>query len=104
MTYLRETALILVAVLVCSTLGNSGVIAQVSESARQADPAFTGIHRNEGINGGLETVTITDGKTYVRITEQEYRQRGYAPEFHRLPTLIVERLPVRIAVPPDDRN
>jgi hypothetical protein len=98
----RKTALILV-VVVCSTLGNSVAIGQVSESPRQAD-AFTGIHRNKGINEGPETVTITDGKTYTRITEQEYRERGYAPEFNRLPTLIVKRLPVRIAVPPVDRN
>jgi hypothetical protein len=98
----RKTALILV-VVVCSTLGNSVAIAQVSESPRQAD-TFTGIHRNKGINGAPETVTITDGTTHTRITEQEYRERGYTPEFHSLPTLIVKRLRGPVAVSPDNRN
>lgn len=52
-----------------------------------------------GVNGGAETVTITDGKTYLRITEQEYRERGYAPGFEQLPTIFVQRLPVRIRTP-----
>jgi hypothetical protein len=83
------------------TLGSSVAIAQVSENPPGAGNAFKGIHRNLGINGGPETVTITDGKTYTRVTEQEYRERGYAPELNDLKTIIVKRLPVLIPVPPN---
>jgi hypothetical protein len=99
-----KKAPILLALAACLTLRSPFAIAQVAETPQQANDAFKGIHRNLGINGAPDTVTITDGKTYMRVTEHEYRERGYAPEFDRLPTLIVKRLPVRVPVPPDDRN
>jgi hypothetical protein len=81
----------------------SVAMAQAAD-AQLVKSAFKGIHRNLGRNGDPDTVTITDGKTYTRVTEQEYRERGYAPEIHGLPTVIVKRLPVRISIPPDDRD
>jgi hypothetical protein len=87
---------ILLAVVACFTLGSSVAIAQLAEKQdQQESTTFKGIHRNCGINGLPGTVTITDGKTYVRVTEQEYRERGYTPEFDRLLVLIIQRLPVR---------
>jgi hypothetical protein len=97
-------ALILLAIAAGLNLGTSVAIAQATDAPQQARSAFKGIHRNLGRNGAPDTVTITDGKTYTRVTEQEYRERGYAPELHDLPTVIVQRLPVRIPIPPDDRN
>jgi hypothetical protein len=87
---------ILLAVVACFTLGSSVAIAQLAEKQdQQESTAFKGIHRNRRINGLPGTVTITDGKTYVRVTEREYRERGYAPEFDGLPVLIIQRAPVR---------
>ncbi|TPQ40468.1 hypothetical protein C2U70_05060 [Bradyrhizobium guangdongense] len=69
-----------------------GAVAQVNGP----DPAtFTGLYRNEGVNGQPETVTVTDGKSYVRLTEQEYRAAGYQPAYDTLLTRIVRRAPVR---------
>ena len=92
------------AAIACLTLGNAIAVAQVTESSQQPENAFRGTHRNQGRNGGPETVTITDGKTYARVTEQEYRERGYAPDFAKLPTQIIQRLPGRFAVPPERSN
>ena len=41
------------------------------------------------------TVRITDGKIFVNISEQEYREKHYTPTFERLPEQIIQRLPVR---------
>ena len=90
------------AILVGLALGSTSAFAQVVAAPQSADAAFKGIGRHKGLNGGAETVTITDGKTYLRVTEQEYRERGYAPEFEHLPTIFVQRLPVRVRVPPGD--
>jgi hypothetical protein len=30
----------------------------------------------------------------MRVTEREYWERGYAPEFDGLPVLIIQRVPV----------
>jgi hypothetical protein len=68
-------------------------------SAVAAEGVFTGIHSKEGVNGRPNTVRITDGKTFLDITEQEYRERGYIPTFEKLPMLIVRRLSPRIPVP-----
>ncbi|MDB5636191.1 MAG: hypothetical protein JWP51_1099 [Bradyrhizobium sp.] len=98
-TLLRKT-LIPLAVAACFTVGNSVAIAQVAEKQdQQENAAFKGIHRNRGINGRPNTVTITDGKAYVHVTEQEYRQRGYTPAVDELPVLIIQRIPVQIPVP-----
>jgi hypothetical protein len=87
---------ILLAVVACFTLGSSVAIAQLAEKQdQQESTTFKGIHRNRGIKGLPGTVTITDGKTYVRVAEREYRERGYAPEFDGLPVLIIQRVPVR---------
>jgi hypothetical protein len=60
---------------------------------------FTGIHSKEGVGGLPNTARVTDGTTFIDITEQEYRERGYIPAFDKLPMRIVRRLPVRIPVP-----
>jgi hypothetical protein len=62
---------------------------------------FTGLYRNESVSGRSETGRVTDGKTNIDVTEQEYRERGYAPPYESLRTRIVRRLPVRIPVPSD---
>jgi hypothetical protein len=82
-------------------LGGPSAFGQVVTPPQPTAAAFKGVHRHESANGRAETVTITDGKNHLRITEQEYRERGYAPEFEHLPTVIVRRLPVRIRVPPE---
>jgi hypothetical protein len=92
------------AAIACLTLGAAIAVAQVTEDPQQPDNAFKGIHRNLGRNGGPETVTITEGKTYERVTEQEYRERDYAPDFAKLPTQIIQRLPGRFSVPPERPN
>lgn len=91
---------ILLAVIAGLMLGGSLANAQAVDSPQQTSALFRGIHRHLGIHGGPETVTVTDGKTYLRVTEQEYRERGYEPEFKHLPTIIVQRLPVRVRIPP----
>lgn len=90
------------AVLAGLALGSASAIAQAPGPPHPTDAAFKGIHRHNGVNGGPATVTITDGRTYLRITEQEYRERGYAPGFEHLPTIFVQRLPVRIRTPQDN--
>jgi hypothetical protein len=57
--------------------------------------SFVGLHRNEGRNGKPESVTVSDGKDYFDISEQEYRDGDYAPPFEKLWTRIVRRIPVR---------
>ena len=73
------------------------VIAQVGAKPE----TFKGTHRNERVNGRPETVTITDGKSYVNLTEEEYRAGGYRPAYNALPTRIVRRIPVRKSIPAD---
>jgi len=41
------------------------------------------------------TTTITDGKSFIRLTEEQYRTGHYRPAYETLPTRIVRRLPVR---------
>jgi hypothetical protein len=65
---------------------------------------FTGLYRIESRHGRPENVRITDGKTYVDITEQEYRERGYSPPYERLLTRIIRRLPVRVPVPTEGKE
>jgi len=91
-----------VALLAGLVLCCESTLAQVIVTPQASDAAFKGIHRHKGVNGGVEKVTITDGKAYLRVTEQEYRERGYAPEFEHLPTIFVQRLPVRVRIPPKD--
>ena len=66
---------------------------------RQEGGVFTGIHAKRGTGGRPATARITDGKTFMDITEQEYRERGYMPAFEKLPVLVIQRLPVRVPVP-----
>ncbi|WP_407157067.1 hypothetical protein [Bradyrhizobium sp. STM 3557] len=89
-------------ILASLALNCASAFSQVVAPPQSADAAFKGIGRHKGLNGGAETVTISDGKTYLRITEQEYREHGYAPEFEHLPTIFVQRLPVRVLIPPGD--
>ncbi|WP_063692820.1 hypothetical protein [Bradyrhizobium stylosanthis] len=62
---------------------------------------FKGTHRNERVNGRPETVTVTDGQSYVQLTEEEYRAGGYRPAYDALPTRIARRVPVRKSIPAD---
>ena len=76
---------------------------QANEKVTQPqNGTFTGIHRNQGVLGQTETVTITDGRSFVRLTEQEYRAGGYWPPYEKLSTIFVQRLPVRVPVPSDE--
>jgi hypothetical protein len=64
---------------------------------QQGEPhagSFVGLHRNEARNGKPETVTVTDGKTYLDISEQEYLDGGYTPPFEKLWMRIIRRIPV----------
>ncbi len=45
-----------------------------------------GLHRHEG------TARISDGVTFRDLTEQQYRDGGYTPDFDELPTLMVQRV------------
>jgi hypothetical protein len=71
----------------------------LAAAEKQKRGVFTGIRSKEGVGGRPNTARITDGKTFIDITEQEYREQGYIPTFDKLPMLIVRRLPVRIPVP-----
>lgn len=96
MIALIRKAPILLALVALLTVGSSAAIAQAAERKDQREEiSFKGIHRNRGINGRRDTVTISDGETYKRVTEQEYRERKYMPELDRLPTLIIQRIPVQ---------
>lgn len=92
-------AMPIVFVAACSALDGS-----VAAEDQHQTASFTGLYRREGRNGRPETVRITDGKTYLDITEQEYRERGYAPPYERLWTRIIRRVPVRIPVPVDEKD
>ncbi|WP_158671812.1 hypothetical protein [Bradyrhizobium guangdongense] len=85
---MRSIALSLTLVFV---LAAPGAIAQIGATPE----TFTGIHRSERGNGRPETVTITDGKTFIELTVKDYRNGGYRPAYEALPTRIIRRLPVR---------
>lgn len=80
-----------------SMLAAPGAMAQVSAPPE----TFTGIHRSEGANGRPKVVTVTDGKSFLQLTEDEYRAGGYRPAYDKLPTWIVRRIPVRKPIPAD---
>ena len=65
---------------------------------KQEIRVFTGVHSIEGVGGRPNKARITDGKTFLDITEQEYRDRGYIPAFDALLMRFVRRLPVRSPV------
>ena len=91
---IRSFAMLL---MLTAVLSGSSVVAQVSATPE----TFTGIHRNEGVNGRPETVTITHGKSFIQLTEDEYRAGSYRPAYQKLPTRIVRRVPVLKPFPPD---
>jgi hypothetical protein len=93
MTSLLRSAPILSAVVGCLTLGNSLMAEQVIRDQPEI-AAFTGIHARRGVGGKPNTARITDRKTFMDVTEQEYRERGYVPPYDKLPVLIIQRLPV----------
>ncbi|WP_142250975.1 MULTISPECIES: hypothetical protein [Bradyrhizobium] len=68
-----------------------GAVAQVVAKPE----TFTGIHRKERVRGRSETATVSDGKSFVQLTERRYRTGGFWPPYETLPTIIVRRLPVR---------
>jgi hypothetical protein len=94
--------LILLAVGGLETIRPVAAQQNAEKQGRAQGGIFTGIHRNRAGWRGSETVTITDGKSYIRLTEQEYRAGGYWPPYERLPTVVVERLPVRIPAPSEE--
>ncbi|RXH23081.1 MULTISPECIES: hypothetical protein [Bradyrhizobium] len=71
------------------------VCASASAQVGASPEIFTGMHRNESIVGRPETATITDGKSFIQLTEEQYRAGNYRPAYETLPTRIVRRLPVR---------
>lgn len=91
------TRLIAVPLALTVVLSGPSVVAQVSATPE----TFTGIHRNEGVNGRPETVTITDGRSFIRLTEQQYRAGGYRPAYEALLTRIIRRLPLKKPAPAD---
>jgi hypothetical protein len=97
-----RAALILFA-FACLALDSMVAAEQVGEKQdRQEGRVFTGIHTKRGVGGRPNTARITDGKIFIDITEQEYRERGYIPAFDKMPMLIIQRLPVRVPVPNED--
>ncbi len=85
--------LLILFVAACPTLDS------LAAAENQARGVFTGIHSKEAVGGRPNTARISDGKTFIDISEQEYREQGYIPTFDKLPMLIVRRLPVRIPAP-----
>jgi hypothetical protein len=71
----------------------------LAAAEKQKRGVFTGIRSKEGVGGRPNTARITDGKTFIDITEKEYREQSYIPTFDKLPMLIVRRLPARIPMP-----
>ena len=71
---------------------------------KQEIRVFTGVLSIEGVGGRPNKARITDGKTFLDITEQEYRDRGYIPAFDTLLVRFVRRLPVRIPVPSEQNK
>lgn len=90
------------AALVGLALGSEVAFTKDVALPQEGNAAFKGIYRQKNVNGQAETVTLTNGKAHLELTEQEYRERGYAPEWEHLPTKFVQRLPVRIHVPAKD--
>jgi len=83
--------------LMLTVMAGPGVVAQAGANPE----TFKGTHRNERVNGRPQTVTVTDGQSYVQLTEEEYRAGGYRPAYDALPTRIVRRIPVRKSIPAD---
>jgi hypothetical protein len=87
---------ILLAVVACSTLGSSTASAQTGVRPDQQENAdFRGIYWKRGVDGQPNTVRITDGKIFMNVSEQGYREGRYTPPFEKLPEQIIQRLPVR---------
>jgi hypothetical protein len=84
---------ILLAGVACFVLGSSVAAEQAGEKQDQQEGmVFKGIHKTQrGVVGQPDTARITDRKTFIDITEQEYRERGYTPAFDQLPVLIIQR-------------
>jgi hypothetical protein len=77
----------------CLALDSTVAAKQPGEKQdRQEGRVFTGIHTKRGVGGRPNTARITDGKIFIDITEQEYRERGYIPAFDKMPMLIIQRL------------
>ncbi|WP_198400010.1 hypothetical protein [Bradyrhizobium yuanmingense] len=74
-----------------------GAVAQVVAKSE----TFTGIHRMEGVRGRPETATVSNGKSFVQLTERQYRTGGFWPPYETLPTIIVRRLPAPNGLPAD---
>jgi hypothetical protein len=92
-------AILVLLVIACCALERSVASEDQSQTAR-----FTGLYRKEGKNGQPDTVRITDGKSFIDISEKEYRERGYAPPYERLLTQIIRRVPVRVPQQHDSKE
>ena len=55
-----------------------------SLAAAEKRGVFTGIRSKEGVGGRPKTARITDGKTFIDITEQEYREQGLHPHLRQI--------------------
>ncbi|QQO15267.1 hypothetical protein JJB99_03525 [Bradyrhizobium diazoefficiens] len=86
-----------ISLMLIPVLATPGAMAQVSGTPE----TFTDIHRSKGAYGRPKTVTITNGKSFSQLTEEEYRAGGYRPAYESLPTVIVRRIPVRKPIPAD---
>jgi len=72
---------ILLAGVACFALGSSVAAEQAGEKQDQQEGmVFKGIHKTQrGVVGQADTARITDRKTFIDITEQEYRERATHP-------------------------
>ncbi|PDT84025.1 hypothetical protein CO669_32380 [Bradyrhizobium sp. Y36] len=84
-----------ISLLLMADLACSGAVAQVAAKPE----TFTGINRKESVRGRPETATVSDGKSFVQLTERDYRAGGFRPPYETLPTIVVRRLPVRSRAP-----
>lgn len=86
-----------ISLMLLADLACPGAVAQVVAKPE----TFTGINRKEGVRGRPETATVSDGKSFVQLTERQYRTGGFWPPYETLPTIIVRRLPTPSRDPAD---
>lgn len=54
-----------------------------------------GVYRRDGVSGKPNTAVVESGTLGFEISEQEYREKGYKPDFHDLPCGDLSCAPVK---------